>query len=141
MSRSDKSKLDGISTGANKTETSLTNGNIKIDGIEKSVYSHPSNHPPSIISQDANNRFVSDAEKSVWNAKTAKYAATVGTGSATQFTITHGLGTVDVAVTLRENTSPYEVVYPDIQIIDENNIKLLFGSAPTNNQYRVTVVG
>ncbi|MDD2820746.1 MAG: hypothetical protein PHW29_05735 [Flavobacterium sp.] len=32
-------------------------------------YTHPTNHAPSIISQDANNRFVTDAEKTAWNAK------------------------------------------------------------------------
>ena len=32
-------------------------------------YTHPTNHPPSIITQDASNRFVTDAEKSAWNAK------------------------------------------------------------------------
>lgn len=32
-------------------------------------YVHPSNHSPSIILQDSNNRFVSDAEKNTWNAK------------------------------------------------------------------------
>lgn len=52
MSSSDKTKLNGIAEGANN-------------------YSHPSNHPPSIISQDANNRFVTDAEKSNWNGKAA----------------------------------------------------------------------
>lgn len=30
---------------------------------------HPTNHPPSIITQDASNRFVTDAEKAAWNAK------------------------------------------------------------------------
>lgn len=34
-------------------------------------YEHPANHPPSIITQDAINRFVTDAEKSAWNAKQA----------------------------------------------------------------------
>ena len=33
------------------------------------MYSHPATHPPSIIEQDANNRFVTDAEKSTWNGK------------------------------------------------------------------------
>ena len=42
MSSTDKTKLDGISTGANKTEKSATNGNIKVDGSEVQVYSHPS---------------------------------------------------------------------------------------------------
>ena len=32
-------------------------------------YTHPANHPPSIITQDGSNRFVTDAEKSAWNAK------------------------------------------------------------------------
>lgn len=50
MSAADKTKLDGIAAGA-------TN------------YTHPANHPPSIIIQDASNRFVTDTEKATWNAK------------------------------------------------------------------------
>lgn len=50
LSATDKTKLDGIATGANN-------------------YVHPANHPPSIITQDASNRFTSDAEKTAWNAK------------------------------------------------------------------------
>lgn len=41
MSAADKTKLDGVKTGANKTEASETNGNIKIDGVETTVYTHP----------------------------------------------------------------------------------------------------
>lgn len=50
MSSTDKTKLDGIATGANN-------------------YIHPANHPASIITQDASNRFVTDTEKANWNAK------------------------------------------------------------------------
>ena len=50
MSSTDKTKLDGVETGANN-------------------YTHPSSHPPSIITQDASNRFVTDTEKSTWNSK------------------------------------------------------------------------
>lgn len=32
-------------------------------------YTHPANHPPSIIVQDASNRFVTDTEKAAWDAK------------------------------------------------------------------------
>lgn len=32
-------------------------------------YTHPTTHAPSIIAQDASNRFVSDTEKATWNAK------------------------------------------------------------------------
>ncbi|MEN2416402.1 tail fiber domain-containing protein [Flavobacterium mesophilum] len=42
-----------------------------------SNYTHPANHPPEIILQDPNNRFVSDAEKAIWNAKQTNIA--VGT--------------------------------------------------------------
>lgn len=37
----EKTKLAGISEGANKVEASNTNGNIKIDGTETTVYTHP----------------------------------------------------------------------------------------------------
>lgn len=52
MNRDSLVKLNGIATGANN-------------------YSHPSTHPPAIISQDASNRFVTDVEKSTWNGKSA----------------------------------------------------------------------
>ncbi|MCY9530576.1 tail fiber protein [Paenibacillus alvei] len=53
----DKAKLDGVQAGANN-------------------YVHPATHPPTIIAQDANNMFVSDAEKTTWNAKATTDEAT-----------------------------------------------------------------
>ena len=44
----EKTKLAGIATGANN-------------------YTHPASHPASMVTQDANNRFVTDAEKAKWN--------------------------------------------------------------------------
>lgn len=41
-----KNKVDGISSNANKVELSTTNGNIKIDGVEKTVYTHPTGTNP-----------------------------------------------------------------------------------------------
>lgn len=46
----EKSKLSGIAANANN-------------------YVHPSSHAASMITQDGTHRFVSDTEKSVWNAK------------------------------------------------------------------------
>lgn len=46
----EKQKLAGIATGANN-------------------YVHPSAHVPSVITQDANHRFVTDTEKNNWNSK------------------------------------------------------------------------
>lgn len=50
MSKEDKTKLDGVAENANN-------------------YIHPANHPASIITQDANNRFCTDIEKGIWNGK------------------------------------------------------------------------
>ena len=36
-----KTKLEGIAAGATKVEKSTTNGSIKINGVETTVYSHP----------------------------------------------------------------------------------------------------
>ena len=43
----------------------------KLNGIddEANKYIHPDSHAPSIITQDENNRFVTDAEKTKWNDK------------------------------------------------------------------------
>lgn len=37
-------RLAGMKDGANKVEASATNGNIKIDGVETTVYTHPAKH-------------------------------------------------------------------------------------------------
>lgn len=57
MTTSDKVKLDGIEEGANK-------------------YVHPSNHAATIITEDSTHRFVTDTEKSTWNAKASTAVAT-----------------------------------------------------------------
>ena len=62
LSATDKTKLDGVATGA-------TN------------YVHPANHPPSVITQDASNRFVTDAEKTSWDAKQPAGSYVTGTGT------------------------------------------------------------
>ena len=41
MSAADKTKLDGIAEGATKVEKSDTNGNMKVNGKEIVVYTHP----------------------------------------------------------------------------------------------------
>jgi hypothetical protein len=68
-----------------------------------------------------------------------KYAANVGNGSATSYTITHNLGTRDVIVSIYDNSSPYAEVICDVQHTSTTAITLLFSVAPTSNQYRVVV--
>ena len=53
------------------TEDFTTAEQAKLASVETgaNAYTHPDNHSASIITQDENNRFVSDAEKAAWNAK------------------------------------------------------------------------
>lgn len=68
-----------------------------------------------------------------------KYAASVGDGVNTSYTVTHNLGTRDVVVSVYDNSSPYAEVVCDVQHTSTTAITLLFSVAPTSNQYRVVV--
>ena len=68
-----------------------------------------------------------------------KYAANVGDGTATSYTVTHSLNTRDVIVSIYDNSSPYAEVICDVQHTSTSAVTLLFSVAPTSNQYRVVV--
>lgn len=70
-----------------------------------------------------------------------KYAVTIGDAAATTITVTHSLNTMDITMLVREIAIPYNQVITDMQLVDANNIKLLFAIAPTAGQYRVVVTG
>ncbi|MGL5315602.1 MAG: head fiber protein [Peptostreptococcaceae bacterium] len=71
-----------------KAETTLVNSSnhglmrkedkVKLDGVADNAnnYTHPSSHPASIIVQDINNRFVTDAQIAEWNGKATVTLAT-----------------------------------------------------------------
>ena len=84
MLYTDKVKLDGIAANAN-------------------AYTHPSTHPASIIVQDSSNRFVTDTEKSTWNAKASTSVATTsanGLMSASDKTKLDGIATGATKITV-----------------------------------------
>jgi hypothetical protein len=58
---------DDIADGESYVQFSSSE-QMKLLNIEENAnnYTHPANHSPSIITQDANNRFVTDTEKSAW---------------------------------------------------------------------------
>lgn len=68
-----------------------------------------------------------------------KFAADVGDGAATSYVITHNLGTRDVVVQVRDNTTPYAVMGVDMEATSTNTVTLRFAIAPTSNQYRVII--
>lgn len=71
---------------------------------------------------------------------TRKYATNIGNGTNATITVTHNLGTEDVTITVRE-VATKQIVMADVQIVDSNNIQILFASAPASASYRVVVVG
>jgi hypothetical protein len=68
-----------------------------------------------------------------------KYAATIGDGTNTSYTVTHNLDTRDVIVSLYDTASPYAEVMADVEHSTTNTITLLFSVAPTTDKYRVVV--
>lgn len=76
---------------------------------------------------------------------TSKYTATVGDGSATTITVSHGLGNIWVTAQVFQ-VSNGEQVYPDITVglttgTPNGTVVLDFAQAPTSNQYRVVIIG
>ena len=88
----EKTKLSGIAVGANN-------------------YEHPANHPPSIITQDLNNRFVTDSEKSTWNNK-----SDFG-GSYNDLTDKPSLGSISSKDFWTGTQAAYDLLTPDSNTI------------------------
>ena len=134
LTPSDKVQSVNGMTGAvtlNKSHVGLGN----VDNVKQASKSEFDTH------HGDNTRHITAAERSTWNARTRKYSVDIGNGSLTTIPVTHNLGSMDVTITIREKASPYNVVFADIQFVDNNKFNILFGTAPTSNQYRVTVVG
>lgn len=70
-----------------------------------------------------------------------KFAANIGDGSATQYTVTHNLGTRDVTVAIYRNSGANDEVLCDVEHTTTNSLTLRFASAPSSNLYRVVVLG
>ena len=73
-------------------------------------------------------------------ARTKKGSADIGNAVATVFNITHGLNTLDIVTDVWELSTGSQVLV-ETQKVDANTVRITFPSAPSLNQYRVTVVG
>jgi len=82
-----------------------------------------------------------DVGATVTTTLPSKLTASVGNGSATSFTITHNLDSRDLNVSMRETATPYEMIMADVEFTTEKAITVHFGSAPSTNQYTVTIIG
>lgn len=102
-----------ISDGANKVEKSDTNGNIKIDGVETVVYTHPAEHAISEVTglQSALDAKAAQTSLDTTNANVAANASAISaleSGKADKATTLAGYGITD-AYTKTETYTQTEV--------------------------------
>lgn len=67
------------------------------------------------------------------------YSTTVGNGSSTSITVTHSLNSTLVLAVQLITTADSTAVYPSWKVNNANSIILYFETAPTTNQYTVTI--
>lgn len=71
----------------------------------------------------------------------AGYAATIGDGTNTVYTVTHNLGTYDVVVQVYDlDSSPRDQVGALVEATSANTVRVSFTEPPDTDQYRVIVV-
>jgi len=95
---------------------------------------------------DTDNKILKIGDGSSWGSTNAllpnfsKYKTLIGDGTETSFTINHNLNAAsETFVTVRNDSGEY--VSPDIKYVDEDNVLVEFATAPSSNQYLVSIVG
>ncbi len=83
-------------------------------------------------------RFVTPLKLATYSGRAKRYAATFGDGAATQYDLTHNLGTLDVQVSVHVVASGATVLC-DVTRTSTTVVRLNFAAAPANNTLRCVV--
>ena len=67
------------------------------------------------------------------------YGEMIGNNSSKTFTINHKLNTLDIGIISRDTSGLFDFPKVRYELIDENNVKLYYSSAPANNSRYITV--
>jgi hypothetical protein len=131
-------------TGTNFTFAPATTGGLKTDSsggaIKLATNSGAATDANGFAIGAGNGIVVGTNTISVDAAVVArKYSTTLST-SATSYTVTHNLGTLDVHVQVYEVATGEEVLVDNVRATT-STVTLGFASAPTSNAYRVVVIG
>jgi hypothetical protein len=126
--------LDGDIVGSSSIDVSSSAGVVTVDTILKSSNSYLTS---------ASGLAVDVSELSgalVTESFTKKFSADVGDGVATSYDVDHNLGTKDAVVQVYDNATN-DTVEVDVVRTNTNRVTISFGSAPSEDAYRVVVVG
>lgn len=112
--------IDGLMSSSDK---------VKLNGIEALAnhYTHPEFHQPTIIQQNANNRFVTDTQILSWTGKKDANKVLCGTGvfNTTNGTfVAHNIGHTTYSVSITPNVRPTDV--GNIWVQKENDYMIVF---------------
>jgi len=82
---------------------------------------------------------VTPATMAAFSGRAKRFAASFGDGSATQYDLTHNLGTTDVHVDVFRVSDGVSVLC-DVTRTSTTVVRLNFAVAPTSNQYRAVIL-
>jgi hypothetical protein len=85
-------------------------------------------------------RFVTPAKLANYSLRAKRFSTSIGDGTATSYTVTHNLGTLDVQVYIRETGGSVRQVLAEVQHTSINSVTILTAAPVGNNAYRVTVI-
>lgn len=84
-------------------------------------------------------RSVTPLKLATYSGKAKRFSQTIGDGSATAITVTHGLGTLDIEAVTRLVSTQASVIV-DWVAASTTTATFTFASAPAANAYRVTIL-